>query len=99
MPALRMMGSPIKMKHAQVIVTLEESVKVTSDVLGEELISLMAGSDDQSKNVPIKLCFPRGAQNAAERLSAPQLCFLSFRAVWTGEYKELLRWNYSHCSW
>jgi len=64
------------MKRAQMVVTLEESIKVASDVLGaEELTSLEVTNDDTSKIVPATMHFPLNTQDPTEKLSSPRLCF------------------------
>lgn len=67
---------PMEMTHVQVVVTLDESIKVTSEVLGAEaLTTLEVESGDQSERVPIRLCFPLSTRDAAGQLDPPRLCF------------------------
>jgi hypothetical protein len=64
------------MTHVQVVVRLDESVKVTSEVLGaEELTTLEVKSGDQSERVPVRVCFPLSTQDAIGQLDPPHLCF------------------------
>lgn len=66
----------MEMAHVQVVVTLDESVKVTSEVLGaEELTSLEVESEGQSERVPVRLCFPLSTEDATGQLDPPHLCF------------------------
>jgi hypothetical protein len=67
---------PMEMTRVQVVVTLDESVKVTSEVLGaEELTTLEVGSGDKSERVPVRLCFPLSTRDATGQLDPPHLCF------------------------
>src|SRR5215469_13189025 len=63
---------PMEMTHVQVVVTLDESIKVTSEVLSAEELTTL---EVQSKRVPVRLCFPISTRDTTGELDPPHLCF------------------------
>jgi len=76
----------MEMTHVQVVVTLDESIKVTSEVLSAEELTTL---EVQSKRVPVRLCFPISTRDTTGELDSPHLCFLSFREARNGGNAEL----------